>query len=74
MTENKHKITKEQIEEIIKGIKEMSKSKEQFLFMVFKNKNGTDNVTQYSYDFVPEKLVYYLQEAIKKGTTKESKK
>ena len=65
------KATKEQIKLIKKNIDKMSKSDEQFIFMVFKNKDGTDNITQYSYNLVVDKLEYYFKKAINSGVLKE---
>ena len=59
------KIGKEQIKELKECIGEMSESTESFILMIYKKKDGKDNIIQYGYNFPEEKLVYYLQEAIK---------
>ena len=64
------KITTKQINTLKESIEKMSKSDEQFIFMLFKNKNGTDNITEYSFNMVPEKIVYYLKKAVKRGVVK----
>ena len=59
------KITPKQIQILQKNVENMAKSDEQFLFMLFKNKDGTDNITEYSFNMVQEKIGYYLKEALK---------
>ncbi len=50
-----------------KSIERMSKSDEQFIFMIFKNKDGTDNITEYSYNMNPNKIIYYWEKASKRA-------
>ena len=58
------KITTAQIDILKKSIEKMAKSSEQFFFMIFKNENGTDNITQYSWNMVPEKMKHYWEKAL----------
>ena len=62
-----NKVTPEQIKILKKSIDRMAKSDEQFIFMVYKNKNGTDNVTEYCFNMIPEKIAHYFKEAVKQG-------
>ena len=66
-------ISKKQTEVLKKNINKMSRSDEQFIFILFKNPNGTDNITEYSYNIPIDKLQYYLMEALKKGKLKDEK-
>ncbi len=59
------KIKEEQVKKLKESIDKMSKSTESFILLIFKNKNGTDNITQYAYNFSEGKLVHYLEEALK---------
>ena len=68
------KINLKQQKQLVEGVKKMFKSKEQFIFMMFKNDDGSDNIIQYSWNTTPEKLVYYFQEAIKSRIMKEEVK
>ena len=68
------RITNEQIEILKKNIEKMRKSDEQFFFMVFKNKNGTDNMTGYSFNMIPEKMKYYWQKLLQTGQIQEKKR
>ena len=61
------KMTEKQVKILKENINKMVESDEQFLFLLFKNKNGTDNITQYSFNMIPEKLVYYFKKAINTG-------
>lgn len=67
------KITRKQIEILKENIEKMVKSDEQFFFMVFKNPNGTDNITQYSFNMVPEKMTHYWEKALKTARIREDK-
>ena len=60
-------LTKKQIEELKEGINKLSRSGEQFIFILFKNPDGTDNITQYSFNIPVDKLKYYLMKALKSG-------
>ncbi len=66
-------MTLKQINSLKRNIDKMSKSEEQFIFMIFKNKNGTDSVTEYSWNMIPEKIIHYLREAINSATVREDK-
>ncbi len=57
-------LTLEQVNLIKESIDKMSRSDEQFIFMIFKNPDGTDNVTRFSLNMVPEKLKHYFKEAM----------
>lgn len=65
------RMTIEQVNILKKNIDEMSRSEEQFIFMIFKNLDGTDNITQFSWNMVPEKIEHYLREAINSAIIKE---
>lgn len=67
-------ISSEQLDKLIKAIKEMSRSEEQFVFLVFKNQNGTDNVSQYSFNMPQEKLEFYLKRAFESAVIREGEK
>ena len=41
------------------------------VFILFKNLDGTDNVTQYSFNVPVKKLEHYLMEALKSGEVRE---
>lgn len=58
-------ITKKEIKILKDNIEKMAKSNEQFIFMIYKNPDGTDNITQYGYNMPKKKLAYYFREAIK---------
>ena len=66
-------ISKRQIELLKENIDKLSRSDEQFIFILFKNLNGTDNITEYSYNVPVDKLEHYLMEALKKGKLKDGK-
>ncbi len=53
------------------NIDKMSRSEEQFILLIFKNLDGTDNITQYSWNMIPEKLKYYFKEAINSAEIRE---
>ncbi len=59
------KIGKKQVKILKENMDKLAKSDEAFILVVFKNKDGTDNITQYGYNFPEDKLVHYLEEAIK---------
>ncbi len=61
-------ITLKQLNMLKDNIDKMSRSEEQFIFLFFKNLDGTDNITQYSWNMIPEKLKYYFKELIKSAT------
>ncbi len=65
------KINRKQIDTLKENVEKMAKSNEQFFFMIFKNPDGTDNITQYSFNMVPDKMTHYWQEALKKAKIKE---
>lgn len=65
------KITKKEMDMLKSNLDKMEKSNEQFIFMLFKNPDGTDNITQYSYNIIAEKLGYYLKEALNSGEIRE---
>lgn len=67
------KMTKKQIGILKLNIVEMIKSNEQFIFMIFKNPNGTDNITEFSYNMIPEKLGFYFRKALNRGKLKYGK-
>ena len=61
------KATKQEIEMLKKTIVRMSKSGEQFLFMIFKEEDGSDHITQYSFNMRTDKIINYWQKALKSG-------
>lgn len=67
------KITNKQTKILKESIDKMLKSEEQFLFMIFKNPNGTDNVTEYAYNMIPEKLTHYWQKALENVKFREDR-
>jgi len=64
-------ITSKQIKDIKKNLDKMKDSDEQFFFMIFKKKNGEDNITQFSYNIPLDKIGFYFKEAINSGTILE---
>lgn len=64
-------ITLKQINLLKENIDKMSRSEEQFILLIFKNLDGTDNVTRYSWNMIPEKLKHYLKEAINSAEIRE---
>jgi hypothetical protein len=66
------KITPEQVKLLKENIDKLSKSDEQFIFILFKNENGTDNITEYSYNLPQEKLAYYFRNSINHGEIVET--
>ncbi len=66
-------ISKKQIELLKKNIDKLSRSDEQFIFILFKNPNGTDNITGYSHNILLDKLEYYLMKELKRGKLKDEK-
>ena len=60
-------ISEKQIKLIKEKIDEFSRSEEQFIIMIFKNSDGTDNVTSYCYGLPVDKLKYYLRKEINRG-------
>jgi len=64
------KLTKEQVNMLKSNIDKMGKSDEQFIFILFKNLDGTNNITEHSHNIIPEQLVYYFQKAIRRGVKK----
>jgi len=66
-----NKINQKQIKSLKKGIDNMADSEEQFILMIFKNKDGTDNITEYSYNMVKDKITFYLNQALKKATIRD---
>lgn len=68
------KITSEQIKVLKKSIENMAKSDEQFIFMIYKNKDGTDHIAQYSFNMTTEKVGHYFKEAVKTATFTGEKK
>ncbi len=66
-------MTIEQVNLLKESIDKMSRSEEQFIFMLFKNLDGTDNITKYSWNTIPEKLKYYFKEAINSAEIREDK-
>lgn len=67
----KGKITKKQLEILKENIEKMAKSEEQFLIMIFKNKNGTDNITSYGYNLPKDKLAYFLRTELNRAEMRE---
>ncbi len=65
------KINKKQIKSLKKGIDGMAESEEQFILMIFKNKDGADNVTEYSYNMIKDKINFYLSKAMKRAIIKD---
>jgi hypothetical protein len=63
------KITKKQLELLHKNIDEMALSDEQFIFMLYKNQKGTDNITGHAHNVMQEKLIYYLQKESQRAIT-----
>lgn len=55
------KITNEQKQMLKDNIDKMAESDEQFFFMLYKNENGTDNVTGHAHNMSEQKLLYYLK-------------
>ena len=68
-----NRITKEQVKILIENINKMAKSDEQFIFMVFKNPDKSDNITEYSFNTNQEKLIHYWNEAFKRASIFEEK-
>ena len=66
-------LSKRQIELLKKNIDKMYRSDEQFIFIIFKNPNGTENITKYSYNIPVNALEYYLMKALKRGKIKDEK-
>jgi len=66
-----NKINQKQIKSLKKGIDNMADSEEQFILMIFKNKDGTDNITEYSYNMVKDKITFYLNQSLKKATIRD---
>ncbi len=64
------KLTKKQVELMKSNIDKMAESEEQFIFMLFKNPNGKDNITAFSYNIPPEKLNHYLLKELRRGVVK----
>ena len=60
-------LTEKQIKMMKENIDKLTRSGEQFIFILFKNPDGTDNVTQYSFNIPVDKLEHYLMEALKSG-------
>lgn len=56
-------LTDEQIDSLKDGIDKMAESDEQFIFMLYKNKDGSDRVIQYANNADSDKLRHYLKEA-----------
>ncbi len=65
------RITSKQVNVLKQSIDKMSKSKEQFIFMIFKNEDGTDNITEYSFNMVADKIKYYLKKASDRGVIRD---
>lgn len=53
-------IKEEELKKVQKNLKKMRKSNEQFMFIIFKNEDGTDNVTAYSFNMPYDKLKHYF--------------
>ena len=68
----KKSLTEKQREILKENIDKMSRSDEQFIFMLFKNPNGSDNITKYSFNIPADKLEHYLMESLKSGELKEN--
>ena len=66
-TKEQELISVKQIKLLKKDIDKMSRSEEQFIFILFKNPNGADNITQFSHNTNIEKLKYYFIEALGDG-------
>jgi len=64
-------ISKRQVEMLKENIDKLSRSDEQFIFIIFKNPNGTDNITEYCYNLPLDKLRHYFMEALKRGKLKD---
>lgn len=58
-----NKINSKQVNILKENIEKMAKSDEHFIFMIFKNENGTDNVIEYAYNMDTEKIKHYLKKA-----------
>lgn len=65
------KLTKKQIKILKSNIDKMAESDEQFIFILFKEPDGTDNIIEHSHRTVTEKLSLYFQESIWRGKVKE---
>ena len=66
-------ISKKQVETLKENIDKMSRSEEQFIIIIFKNPDGTDNITGYSHNIQVDKLEYYLMQELKRGKLKDGK-
>ncbi len=68
------KITKEQIKILKENIDKMDKSNEQFIFMLFKNPDGENNITEHSHNIIAKELGFYLGKAPKSGKLRQEEK
>ena len=73
MVEEPKTISLEQIKLLKKNIDKMSRSEEQFVLMIFKNPNGTDNITGYCYNMPPEKIRVFLEQELGRGEIRNDK-
>ncbi len=68
------KITKEQIKILKENIDKMDKSNEQFIFMLFKNPDGENNITENSHNIIAKELGFYLGKDPKSGKLRQEEK
>ena len=54
-------LSAKQKKSIIKSINNMFDSEEHYLFMIFKNGDGSDTITQYSFNANKEKITCYIK-------------
>lgn len=67
-------ISKVQIANLKENIDKMSKSDEQFIMMIFRNPDGTNNITGYSYNMPLENIKYFFEKEILRGKIKTGEK
>lgn len=68
------RITKKQIKDLKESLDNLNKSNEQFVFVLYKNKNGSDQIVGCSYNMSIDKLKYYLGKELGRAVIKNENK
>ena len=67
------KMNSTQLRNLLKQVGRIGKSDEQFIFMIFKNEDGTDHITEYAYNMMPKKIIYYWEKALEHAKSEREK-
>ena len=67
-------MSKKQIDELKKNIDELSRSSEQFVFILYKDDKGDDHLTSYSYNVPLNKLKIHLMKLFGRGKFRVAEK